>query len=265
MTTIIAIVMEKGGVGKTTTTLNLGDALALAGKRVLLVDLDAQRSLTQWCGISQSDARTLSNTHRSIYSALLKDADPNAMVIGRTDSSGRPLAALLPGSEAMAGAADELNRNAAEAQFKLKDALGRLDRSWDYVLIDCPPALTVVTVNALVAATHCIIPVKTDFISMAGLLDVLKTIQSATRLNPGLVNLGVLPTIHSSHQKEDSDALRDLAELLRPHHSPHFEPIPRNTRVDQSSSKGTSVVASAPDAKASRAYVALATQLIQSL
>ena len=264
MTRIIAIVMEKGGVGKTTTTLNLGDALALAGKRVLIVDLDAQRSLTQWCGISQADAKRLSDTSLSVYSALLKDADPNLMVIKRTDATGRPLASLLPGSEAMAGAADELNRN-ADAQFKLKDAFDRLETGWDVILIDCPPALTVVTVNALVAATHCIIPVKTDFISMAGLLDVLKTIRSATRLNPGLTNLGILPTIHSGHLKEDTDALRDLSEQLAPHGIAIFEPIPRNTRVDQSSSKGTSVVASAPDAKASRAYIALATQLIQRL
>ncbi len=261
MTTTIAIVMEKGGVGKTTTTLNLGDALAHQGKRVLIVDLDAQRSLTQWCGISQADARTLSDTHRSIYSAILRDADPNGMIIGRGTG-----ASLLPGSEAMAGAADELNRSPVDAQFKLKDALDKLDRSWDFILIDCPPALTVVTVNALVAATHCIVPVKTDFISMAGLADVLKTIRNVqNRSNRELVTLGILPTIHSGHLKEDTDALADLARQLAPLQIPIFEPIPRNTRVDQSSSKGTSVVASAPDAKASRAYIALATHLIHTL
>ena len=100
---------------------------------------------------------------------------------------------------------------------------------------------------------------------MAGLIDVLKTIKSATRLNPSLVNLGILPTIHSAHLNEDIEALADLAKQLAPHGIPLFDPIPRNTRVDQSSSKGTSVVASAPDAKASRAYIALATQLIQHL
>ncbi len=91
MTTTIAIVMEKGGVGKTTMTLNLGDALAGLGNRVLIVDLDAQRSLTQWCGISPVDARTLSDTHKSIYSALLRDADPNGMIINRGTG-----ASLLP-------------------------------------------------------------------------------------------------------------------------------------------------------------------------
>lgn len=250
----IAIVMEKGGVGKTTTTLNLGDALAQQGKRVLMIDLDAQRSLTQWCGVASTDA------DKTIYSALLSDADPNAMVIDRKGG-----ASLLPGSSAMAEVADKLNRDVAP-QFALRDVIAKLEPSWDFVLIDCPPSLNILTTNALTAATHCIIPVKTDFISIAGLPGVLASIKKVqSRLNPNLVNVGVLPTLHSGQLKEHANTLAYLSSQLPALKTPVLDPIPRTTAVEQSSSKQTSVVLSASDATASVAYMALATHLINTL
>lgn len=197
---IISVVNQKGGVGKTTTTFNLGVALARLGKRVLLVDLDPQAALSTSAGIP------VAHLSMSIYQALLDDAvDPKAVVVHA--SSGVD---VLPATIDLAAAEVELI-NITLRELVLKDVLSKLTDLYDYILIDCPPSLGLLTVNALAASHQVIIPLQCEFLATRGLTLLLRTLTKIqSRLNRDLRIAGILPTMYDGRTTHASEVLTEL-------------------------------------------------------
>lgn len=245
--TAIAIANQKGGVGKTTTAINLGAALAGTGNRVLVVDLDPQANATSGLGISKE--RT-----DSIRSVLFGNAQLLRVVVA-TDLPGLD---VLPSSTEMAAAEVELVPLLAR-EFRLKDALSAA-RSYDVVLIDCPPSLGLLTVNALVAADAVIVPVQCEYLALEGLAQLLATIDAVReRLNPGLEILAILLTMldrrnRLSAQVEDEVGRHfpDLLARVR---------IPRSVRLAEAPSFGKPISIYDPTSRAARAYADLAEEI----
>ena len=255
MATIISIAIEKGGVAKTTTTHNLADALALADKRVLMLDLDPQRSLTLWAGYSQHQIDQLDAEERSIYFAM-KGADPNSMIVGGP-------AHLIPGTQLLASMQEFFARDPLNAPYMLRETISRITEPYDFILIDCPPSLGLLTMNALVASNLVLVPTKTDYTSVAGFTDIMNTIREVRRrANPQIKVAGVLPTLYNKGYSEDQTMLDQLTQTSTAAGFRMFAPIPRNTAIDKSASFGKSAVVLYPDAPASKAYVQLAQSIL---
>ena len=255
MPTVISIAIEKGGVAKTATTHNLGDALALANKRVLMIDLDPQRSLTLWAGFTQEDIDRFDAEGRTLYFAM-KGADPNPMILGEP-------AKIIPGTQLLASLQEVFSRDPLNAPYMLRETLSQIRAPFDYVLIDCPPSLGLLTMNALVASNLVLVPTKTDYTSVAGFSDIVNTIREVRRrANPQLEVAGVLPTLYNKGYSEDQTVLNQLARTSTAAGFRIFDPIPRNTAIDKSAGFGKSAVVLYPDAPASKAYVLLAQSII---
>lgn len=208
---VIAVVNQKGGVGKTTTVYNLSTALALHGKKVLMIDLDPQASLTLACGYNP-DSDDFRDSH--ISDVLLgKTAAINACftidaVVEKADNL-----LLIPSNFDLAKVEFELGNLSENSQNKLKAELASFENIFDYVIIDCPPQFGFLTINALLAATDCVIPTRVDYLSYKGLQNVLRTIsdiQSDVKLNPGLVIDGVVITFFRRNVKNE----REMYDLI---------------------------------------------------
>lgn len=254
MAKTVAVVNQKGGTGKTTTVANLAVAFAASGRRVLAVDVDPQASLTFYFG---HDERTLEAAEHTLFWALVGRTPAAAMVLGDNP-------ALIPASIALAKADVELMAEPGSS-WVLKESLAPLRDDFDLVLLDCPPTLTLLTVNALAAADTVLIPVKTDLLSTLGIAQLLDTVQKVRRrANPELSITGVLPTLYNARFAHDSDVLAELratyGERLR-----IFEPIRRTTLFDRAAGTGSTTVALDPTSDAARAYAALAATLQEIL
>ena len=224
MSNIIAIVNQKGGVGKTTTAVNLGAYLAHNGQSVLLLDFDPQANATSGLGI---DHRTL--TH-GIYEALLGIVDPASIV----QETAHQNYAIIPATRALAGANVDLV-TLENRERKLADAFSVLTAQYDITLIDCPPSLGMLTINALAAAHHILIPVQAEYYALEGLGQLIETIRLIQeRLNPDLNVLGAVLTMYDRRQRLSQEVLEELYR--------HFENkifrsvIPRSVRLAESPS-----------------------------
>jgi chromosome partitioning protein len=248
---IIALANQKGGVGKTTSTVNLAYALAQREQRVLVVDMDPQSSLTIYFGL---DPRTLEKEQKTIYWALLKDKDIREIII-----PGNP--AILPSSIHLASAEPELV-TLWDSATVLRDKLSGIKADYDYIFIDCPPSLTLLTVNALACADTVLIPVKTDYLSVMGIPLLLDTVEKLRkRTNTRLTLFGVLPTLFNSRNIHDNDCLLELRQSLEPR-IPVFEPIKRSTGFDRSAAEGKSTLELLPETPGVEVYNSLAEIII---
>src|SRR5439155_14223647 len=248
MGTIYAIANQKGGVGKTTTAVNVAACIAEAGYSTLLVDMDAQANAT--VGLGHPKERT-----PSVYDVLTGDAAAEDAIA----STGIANLDLLPAHPDLAGANVELPRESG-SERRLRDALAPIRDRYAYVLLDCPPSLGPLTVNALVAADRVIVPVQTEYFALEGLAGLLETLSLIQReLNPRLTVAGMLLTMHDSRTRLARDVEREVRE-----HFPElvFETvIPRNVRIGEAPSFGRPVIHHDPHCAGSDAYFELAKEV----
>ena len=255
MAKVIALANQKGGVGKTTTTMNMAYVLAQRELRVLAIDMDPQASLTIYFG---QDPRDLEEKHKTVYWGLSRDnIDFNDCIISAPPGS----AHLIPGSIQLAKAEQEFAQQWDSVSF-LKDNLVSIHNQYDFILLDCPPTVTLLTINSLVAANSVLIPVKTDYLSIMGVPLLLETIENVRRRqNPQLDIMGVLPTMFNSRNKHDNDALSEIKESLEPHIRV-FAPINRSTHFDNAAAEGRSTLELRPNFPAAQNFYPLVDYLI---
>ena len=253
----LAIANQKGGVGKTTSAVNLGYLLANAGKRVLAMDCDPQASLTVYYG---QDQRALEERQATLYYALLKDRPIEELVIpGR--EPGTP--DLIPSSIRLATAEAELV-SLWDSAGVLREKLAPIVDRYDFILIDCPPTLTLLTVNALAAAQSVLIPVKTDYLSIMGIQLFLETVgKIQQKANRDLSVLGVLPTMFNPRASHDNEALAELHKTLEPEIRV-FEPINRSTNFDKAAVESRPTVEILPETPGAQGYRSLAEVILSS-
>lgn len=245
----LAIANQKGGVGKTTTAVNLATALAATGKSVILVDFDPQGNASTGFGLAR-DRRDPSSYDLLFEPALAATAPQPTLVPGLT---------IVPATEALAGAEVELV-GATNATGRLRDALGRLPPA-DYAFIDCPPSLSLLTLNALVAADGVLIPMQTEFYAMEGLSQLLKTVEQVrARANPRLDIEGVVLTMHDRRNRLSDLVAADVRAALGTRVFTTM--IPRNVRLSEAPSHGVPALLYDMRCPGSEAYMALARELL---
>ena len=248
---VYTLVNQKGGVGKTTTAINLGASLAHLGRRVLIVDIDPQANATSSLGIDKHAVKA------GAYELLLGGAPAAALVL----QNPRLRLAILPSAPSLAGAEVELV-NELGRETKLKTALAPLVDRYDYILIDCPPSLGLLTVNGLMAAKDgVLIPVQCEYLALEGLGELTRTIQRVrSALFPTLAVRGVILTMYDSRTHLSADVVTEVRK--------HFQDrvfdtiIPRSVRLAEAPSYGLPVLAYAPQSGATRAYETLAQELM---
>jgi chromosome partitioning protein len=262
---VFAIANQKGGVGKTTTTINLGACLGVAGRRVLIVDLDPQSNTTTGLGLNPRLGETpiavdKFGVEQSIYELLVQDDVPPSRVLKRDLRPELPNLAVLPAKVDLYAAEIELVY-IDQREFRLKRILDGLKAEYDFVLIDCPPSLGLLTVNALTAADGVILPLQCEYFALEGMAQLLKTIKLVRdRLNPALELFGVVLTMFDSRTKLSSEVVDEISR--------HFTKekfnsiIPRTVRLAEAPSFGKTILEHDPRNAATLAYNDLAEEVI---
>jgi chromosome partitioning protein len=245
---IIAVANQKGGVGKSTTCINLCFALHNRGKRVLLADCDPQGNSTSGLGLDKS-------TRPNIYDILV-GSEAIASCVVKTKYGD-----VLPSNKELSGAVVELV-DVPEREYCLKKALETVRASYDFILVDCPPSLELLTLNALVAADSVLVPVQCEYFALEGLTDLVSTLKRLNqRLNPGLTIEGLIMTMYDKR----TNFSEQVAQELRNHFGEKvFETeIPRNVRLSEAPSHGKPVIVYDRMSKGSRAYLRLASEFLK--
>ena len=248
---VIAVANQKGGVGKTTTAINLATSLALSGHRVLLVDADPQGNLTS--GVGRKGDRADAGT---IYEALLTDAPPEGFVLSTQVEN----LSLIPADRNLTGAEIELVSVPAR-EHRLRRVLDPLRAQFDLIFIDCPPSLGLLTLNALVAADAVLIPLHCEYFALEGLADLVGTMRRVrSSLNPSLDIEGVLLTMYDDRTNLGQLVARDVREFFK---DKVFNTIiPRNVRLGEAPSHGMPAVLYDARSRGAAAYVALAKEML---
>jgi chromosome partitioning protein len=261
MRRIIALINQKGGVGKTTTTVNLGAAIAESGRRVMLVDLDPQAHLTLHTGIDPASLEA------SVYDLLIEDDVSGFEVVRRVSDH----LAVLPAEVDLAAAEQELSA-LPDKHIRLRKKLAPVVEAFDYVLLDCPPSLGLLTINALAAAHEVIVPMQAHFLALQGLSKLLETVQLVRqRLNTSLKVSGVILAMHEGHTNLATEVVSDLQqffEAARKFAMPwsgaviYGPPIRRNIKLAECPSFGQTIFQYAPHCPGAQDYRSLAAAVM---
>jgi chromosome partitioning protein len=250
-TRVIVIANQKGGVGKTTTTVNLGAYLAVMGRKVLIVDLDPQGNATSGLGISQDSLET------SVYEVLMKKADIESVIM----PTGIEHLYIAPASFALADAQVELV-SVISRETRLRDVLKPLNGEYHYIIIDCPPSMGLLTVNALTAAEELIIPVQCEYFALEGLAQLLDSIDDIKQyLNPQLGAPNILMTMYDARTK----LAQEVVQEVRTHYpnQVHLTVIPRSVRLSEAPSYGQPIVHYDALSRGAIAYKELAEEVMR--
>lgn len=250
MSKIIAIANQKGGVGKTTTSVNLGAGMATLGKRVLLVDIDPQGNTTSGVGINKADVANC------IYDVLINDVNPGETIL-ETNNEGLH---IIPATIQLAGAEIELVSTISR-ELRLKKALNIVKNKYDYIIIDCPPSLGILTINSLTAADSVIIPIQCEYYALEGLSQLLNTVRLVQKnLNPHLMIEGVLLTMLDARTNLGIQVIEEVKKYFQ--EKVYKTIIPRNVRLSEAPSHGQSIITYDPRSKGAEVYLELAKEVI---
>jgi chromosome partitioning protein len=254
---VLAIANQKGGVGKTTTAINLGTALAAIGEQVLIVDLDPQGNASTGLGIDRRSRRC------STYDVLVGEAPLRQAIL----ETAVPRLHIAPSTLDLSGLELEIG-HARDRAFRLRSAIAPLNGTrgggvnYSYILVDCPPSLNLLTVNAMAAAHAILVPLQCEFFALEGLTQLLKTVEQVkTTLNPDLTIHGIVLTMYDSRNKLSGQVVADVREFMGG--KVYDTMIPRNVRVSEAPSYGKPVLVYDLKCVGSEAYLRLATEIIQ--
>lgn len=249
---IIAIANQKGGVGKTTTSINLASGLAYLGKKVLLVDFDPQANSTQGVGAARE------SIHHSVYDVVMSDRTVDQAKLNLK----QPPLHLIPATIDLAGADLEMVEYKVGREKLLKNKLDAVRDHYDYIVIDCPPSLGLLNTNALTAADSVIIPVQCEYYALEGLTQLLSTIRLVQKLfNTKLMIEGILLTMFDARTKLSVEVQQEVRKYFKERVYKSF--IPRNIKLSEAPSRGQSIFEYDVRSEGARAYAALAKEVIQ--
>lgn len=249
----IAIANQKGGVGKTTSSVNLGASLATLGKKVLLLDIDPQGNTTSGIGINKADVSYC------IYDVLINDISPSDVVL-KTNIEGL---SIIPATIQLAGAEIELVPTISR-EIRLKKALQIIKDQYDYILIDCPPSLGILTINSLTAADSVLIPIQCEYYALEGLSQLLNTIRLVQKhLNTNLLIEGVLLTMLDARTNLGIQVIEEVKKYFQD--KVYKTIIPRNVRLSEAPSHGESIISYDPKSRGAEVYLDLAKEVIENV
>src|ERR1043166_331085 len=250
MARIIAVANQKGGVGKTTTAVNLAAVIADWGHKVLLVDADPQGNATSGIGIQRASFR------KNLYHSLVLDEPASAITVPSMIAS----LSVIPASKDLAGAEIELVE-IPQREFRMRRALAAIDADYDYIIIDCPPSLGLLTLNALTAAKSLLVPIQCEYYALEGVTELFDTLARIRRLhNPGLMIEGLLLTMYDVRSNLSAAVAADLRDFYG---LQVFQTvIPRNVRLAEAPSYGKPIISYDANSKGAEAYSQLAKEII---